>query len=83
PSAEDKFHEVLEEGVGLKIFAIADHETRFPTLVIPESDSLAPFVQMAAGWNVLVEVGLKLGINIDKPERARKVGNEYNAPSPE
>lgn len=81
PSAEDKFHKVLEEGVGLKIFAIADHETRFSTLTIPEADDLSPFVQMAAGWNVLVEVGLKLGINIDKPERARKVGNEYAAPS--
>jgi glucosamine--fructose-6-phosphate aminotransferase (isomerizing) len=80
PSAEDKFHEVLERGVGLKIFAIADRETRFPTLAIPEADDLSPFVQMAAGWNVLVEVGLKLGINIDKPERARKVGNEYAAP---
>jgi glutamine---fructose-6-phosphate transaminase (isomerizing) len=75
--SEDKFHEVLEKGVGLKIFAIADRETRFPTLAIPEGGHLSPFVQMAAGWNVLVEVGLKLGINIDKPERARKVGNEY------
>ena len=81
PTAEDKFHEVLEKGVGLKIFAIADRETRFPTLTIPEIGSLSPYVQMAAGWNVLVEVGLKLGINIDKPERARKVGNEYNAPA--
>ena len=34
-------------------------------------------VQLAAGWNLLVEAGLKLGINIDKPERARKVGNEF------
>ena len=81
PSAEDKFHKVLEEGVGLKIFAIADRETRFPTLTIPEADDLSPFVQMAAGWNVLVEVGIKLGINIDKPQRARKVGNEYAAPA--
>jgi glucosamine--fructose-6-phosphate aminotransferase (isomerizing) len=80
PAALDKFHEVLEEGVGLKIFAICDRETRFPTLAIPEAGDLSPFVQMAAGWNVLVEVGLKLGINIDKPERARKVGNEYEAP---
>jgi glucosamine--fructose-6-phosphate aminotransferase (isomerizing) len=81
PTAEDKFHEVLEKGVGLKIFAIAARETRFPTLAIPEAGDLGPFVQMAAGWNVLVEVGLKLGINIDKPERARKVGNEYSGPT--
>ncbi len=80
PGSEDKFHEVLEKGVGLKIFAIADRETRFPTLTIPEEVAdLAPYVQMAAGWNILVEVGLKLGIDIDKPQRARKVGNEYQA----
>ncbi|MFT5328835.1 MAG: glucosamine--fructose-6-phosphate aminotransferase (isomerizing), partial [Planctomycetaceae bacterium] len=28
-------------------------------------------------WNVLVEVGIALGIDLDKPERARKVGNEF------
>ena len=27
--------------------------------------------------NVLVDTGLKLGINLDKPQRARKVGNEF------
>ena len=32
---------------------------------------------MAAGWNLLVEVGMQLGINLDKPQRARKVGNEF------
>jgi glucosamine--fructose-6-phosphate aminotransferase (isomerizing) len=30
-----------------------------------------------AGWNVLVHVGVALGINLDKPERARKIGNEF------
>ena len=32
---------------------------------------------MAAGWNVLVETGIRLGVDLDKPERARKVGNEF------
>jgi glucosamine--fructose-6-phosphate aminotransferase (isomerizing) len=32
---------------------------------------------MAAGWNLLVEIGLSLGIDLDKPLRARKVGNEF------
>jgi len=27
--------------------------------------------------NLLVEIGLASGINLDKPERARKVGNEF------
>jgi hypothetical protein len=32
---------------------------------------------LSAGWNILVEVGINLGINLDKPTRARKVGNEF------
>ena len=27
--------------------------------------------------NILVETGISLGIDLDKPERARKIGNEY------
>jgi glucosamine--fructose-6-phosphate aminotransferase (isomerizing) len=38
---------------------------------------MAPYVYLAAGWNVLVEIGLSLGINLDKPQRARKIGNEF------
>jgi glucosamine--fructose-6-phosphate aminotransferase (isomerizing) len=37
---------------------------------------MTPVVSLCAGWNILVEIGLSLGINLDKPERARKVGNE-------
>lgn len=75
--SEAKFAEVLAENIGVTIIAIASRPTRFPTITIPDAGDLAPFVQMAAGWNILVETGLKLGINIDKPERARKVGNEF------
>ncbi|TVQ96896.1 MAG: sugar isomerase, partial [Spirochaetaceae bacterium] len=35
------------------------------------------YAQLAAGWNLLVELGLALGVNMDKTERARKVGNEF------
>ena len=77
PGSEDKFHKTLVEGVGLTIITIASRPTRFPTIIIPEVPSLSPFVQMAAGWNLIVEVGLHLGINLDKPLRARKVGNEF------
>jgi len=75
--SEAKFEEVLCRGVGLTIIAIADRDTRFPTIRIPSAGDFSPFVQMAAGWNVLVEVGLQLGVNLDKPQRARKVGNEF------
>ena len=73
----EKFQEVLEKGVGLKVVAIADRQTPFTTVQVPGAGELAPYVYLCAGWNVLVEIGMALGINLDKPERARKVGNEY------
>lgn len=71
-----KFQEVLEKGVGLKVVAIADHETPFTTIRVPAAGELKPYVLLAAGWNLLVEIGLAKGIDLDKPDRARKVGNE-------
>jgi len=67
---------VLAKGVGLTVIAVSTKPTSFPTIQVPESD-LQSYVNMAAGWNLLVEVGVKLGINLDKPVRARKVGNEF------
>jgi glucosamine--fructose-6-phosphate aminotransferase (isomerizing) len=72
----EKFQEVLAKGVGLKVVAIADRDTPFTTIRVPEAGELAPYVFLCAGWNVLVEIGIGLDINLDKPERARKVGNE-------
>lgn len=74
--SEGKFADVLARGVGLSVIAISDRQTSFPTIRIPKSD-LSSYVSMAAGWNLLVEVGVKLGINLDQPVRARKVGNEF------
>jgi glutamine---fructose-6-phosphate transaminase (isomerizing) len=75
--SEEKFRDVLCKGVGLEIIAISSRKTSFPTIQIPDAGDLCKFVQIAAGWNVLVEVGIALGIDLDKPERARKVGNEF------
>jgi len=74
--SEQKFADVLVKGVGLSVIAISDRATPFPTIRVPRSD-LPAYVYMAAGWNLLVEIGVKLGINLDKPVRARKVGNEF------
>jgi len=71
-----KFIDVLVKGVGLSVIAISSRSTPFPTIAIPESE-LSSYVQMAAGWKLLVEVGTKLGIDLDRPVRARKVGNEF------
>ncbi|MFM9965267.1 MAG: SIS domain-containing protein [Planctomycetaceae bacterium] len=72
-----KFEDVLVKGVKLTVIAVSSQPTPFPTISIPDAGNLSGFVQMAAGWNILVETGIALAINLDKPERARKVGNEF------
>lgn len=73
---EEKFTEVLSKGVGLPIVAISPRESSFPTLKIPEYGDFTPYLEMAAGWSLLVEIGIQCDIHLDKPVRARKVGNE-------
>jgi glucosamine--fructose-6-phosphate aminotransferase (isomerizing) len=60
----------------MTVIALADRDTLFPTIRVPSVDEGMEWVQLAAGWNLLVEAGLTAGIDLDKPERARKVGNE-------
>ena len=77
PTEVEKFNECLVKSVGLNIIAVSTKKTIFPTIIIPDGGQYAEYVQLAAGWNILVETGVALGINLDKPTRARKVGNEY------
>ena len=72
-----KIKETLVDGVKLTVIAISDKETIFPTLKVKNIGALSNYVYLAMGWNILVEVGIKLGINLDKTERARKVGNDF------
>jgi len=74
---QDKFHECLVKNAGITIIAISSAQTMFPTIKIPESDQYSEYLQLTAGWNILVETGVALGIDLDHPKRARKVGNEY------
>lgn len=76
PDQEAKFREVLSDGVGLEVIAIASRQTSFPTIQVADIGEYNQYVQLAAGWNLLVSIGLSLGIDIDTPVRARKVGNE-------
>jgi len=80
PAEMQKFKEVLVDGVGLKVIAVAGGETIFPTIRIPDVEGYQTVLQLLAGWNILVSVGVALGINLDKAERARKIGNEALAP---
>jgi glucosamine--fructose-6-phosphate aminotransferase (isomerizing) len=74
---QEKFNECLIKGVGMNIIAVSSQKTIFPTIIIPDGGQYAEYVQLVAGWNILVETGISLGIDLDKPARARKVGNEY------
>jgi glucosamine--fructose-6-phosphate aminotransferase (isomerizing) len=75
----DKFKDCLVKGVGMSVFSISCEHLGFPGMRIPFGGQYAEYVKLAAGWNLLVEVGIALGIDLDKPVRARKVGNEYTA----
>jgi glucosamine--fructose-6-phosphate aminotransferase (isomerizing) len=77
PVEEIKFKDCLVNGVGMNIIAVSTRKTMFPTIIIPDFGQYAEYIQLAAGWNILVETGISLGIDLDKPTRARKVGNEY------
>jgi glucosamine--fructose-6-phosphate aminotransferase (isomerizing) len=57
--------------------ALSAKDTPFTTIKVPDAGDLNAYVFLCAGWNLLVEIGLALGIDLDKPERARKVGNEF------
>jgi glucosamine--fructose-6-phosphate aminotransferase (isomerizing) len=73
----EKTRSILVDEVGLKVFAISDKDTIFPTIRVKTVEKFANYVYLAAGWNILVEAGIALGINLDKTERARKVGNVF------
>ena len=77
PVEVEKFKTTLIDGVGMTVIAIADEETGLPTIRIPRVEGYQTVLQLLAGWNILVHAGVALGINLDKAERARKIGNEF------
>ena len=76
---EGKYKDILINGIGLKVIAISTRKTVFPTIIIPEYGNFTNYLEIAAGWNLLVEVGINMGINLDKTIRARKVGHEFKS----
>ena len=71
-----KIEEVLVRGVGMCVIVISTQDTIFPTIRIPSLADFDEYLQLLTCWNVLVRVGINLGIDLDKPTRARKIGNE-------
>jgi len=76
---EEKYRNVLIGGIGLKVIAISTRKTIFPTIIIPEYGDFTNYLEIAAGWNLLVEVGINMGINMDNTLRARKIGHEFKS----
>lgn len=75
PGEEKSIKERLIDKISLSVYAIADRETLFPTFRIPTQSEYGLYLQIAAGWNLLVETGIASGIDLDRTVRARKVGN--------
>ena len=74
--SEYQKYQTVFGGANVHVVAIDTKETPFTTIVVPDAGDLQAYVYLAAGWNTLVEIALSDGINLDKPNRARKVGNE-------
>lgn len=74
--SEYEKYKTVFDGAGVHVVAIAKEQTPFTTVVVPEAGEYQQYVDLCAGWNVLVEIGVADNINLDKPQRARKVGNE-------
>jgi len=73
----DRIKELLVDGVKMTVMAIAPKQTVFPTILVPELCGYDMILQLLAGWNLLVQIGVACGVNLDKPQRARKIGNEF------
>ncbi len=60
----------------VSVVAVSSFDTPFPTVKIPALAGFDAYLQLMAGWNILVAAGLAAGVNLDKTVRARKIGNE-------
>jgi len=78
PQHESKIHENYTRKIGTRIICFSETDTRFHTIRFNSGDSFyTPYIKLAMGWKLLAEAGDAAGIDLDKPLRAKKVGNEY------
>ena len=75
PDEYEMIQKCIVSGTRAAVIAISDRENPFAGIRIPINAEFRHFLQLAAGWNLLVETGLVLNIDLDKPVRARKIGN--------
>lgn len=68
------------QAIGVPVVAVSSLPQPFLTFPVPEAPFLyKSYLQLAAGWNLLAEAGVAAGVNLDKPERVRKIGNEIKS----
>lgn len=65
----------IYDAIGTKVVFISNHTLQGNAIPTSESE-YNEYGQLVLWWNILVSVWLSLWINLDKPERARKIGNE-------
>ncbi len=58
---EPKIQKTLVAELGMTVIAISPEQTSFPTLQIPDYGDFNPYLELAMGWNLLVETALKQG----------------------
>jgi len=74
----DKIRNIYSRNIGATVVSITHTTSPFMNILIPQASPFEDgYLKLAAGWNLLVEAGIKLGMQLDKPARARKIGNEY------
>jgi glutamine---fructose-6-phosphate transaminase (isomerizing) len=75
-----KIAEVYAQGIGAKVILIGQSHALCHSVLLPKIDHpfFDGYVKLALGWNILASAGIALGVNLDSPLRARKIGNEMN-----
>jgi len=80
PEHAQKIYDIYVKGIGTPVIAFSKEATLFPTVMYSSTHSSHDaYCKLAAGWNILAFCGISLGIDLDKPQRARKIGNEVSA----
>jgi glutamine---fructose-6-phosphate transaminase (isomerizing) len=77
PEEIEKYQETLSKWVNIPIISISQSESIFPTIKIPKYEWFDSYLELVAWLVLLTHVGIKKWINIDTPQRARKVGNQF------
>jgi len=77
PEEMEKITDIYANKIGAKVIVAGSNYPGCMTMPLPKTDNPLHkgYVKLAAGWNLLAATGILYDINIDQPERARKIGN--------